>query len=58
MPPTRFSCARPPGLRNTGGEHDALYFFHKPSTLGEFMLFGGIVKGVLDRLTPIAGGGA
>jgi DNA-binding response OmpR family regulator len=46
------------GLRNTALEHDALYFFHKPSSLDEFMLLGGIVKGVLAGLTQIAGGGA
>jgi CheY-like chemotaxis protein len=52
------SSAESPDLLKTAGGHDALYFFRKPSTLDEFMLLGGIVKGVLDGLTSAAGGGA
>jgi len=52
------SSSEAPRLRDTAHTHDALYFFHKPSSLDEFMLLGGIVKGVLNRLTPIAGGAA
>ncbi len=52
------SSSESPGLRNTADEHHALYFFHKPSSLDEFMVLGGIVKGVLAGLTSVAGGGA
>ena len=51
------SSSDAPHLRDTA-DHDALYFFHKPSTLDEFMLLGGIVRDVLNDRMRIAGGGA
>ena len=52
------SSSEAPGLRNTSDERAALYFFQKPSSLDEFMLLGGIVKGVLANFASTAGGGA
>jgi CheY-like chemotaxis protein len=46
------SSSEAPNVRNTACTH----FFHKPSTLDEFMLLGGIVKGVLTNIASSAGG--
>jgi CheY-like chemotaxis protein len=56
-PVIMMSSSEPPDLRSTAGEHPALYFFQKPSTLDEFMQLGGIVKGVLANSASAAGGG-
>jgi CheY-like chemotaxis protein len=57
------SSSGAPADREMAEKHAALHYFKKPSSLAEFLLLGGVVKGILDgkrsasQHPPGAGGG-